>query len=221
LCLIGDRLTEQVPRTFPRTWWHSLVAVNNAAEFNNLYNSVVVADGDIDLTDAQGIFLINTSVVVCRGSIRGKAAPEVTHSLLCAGGDITLNMKRGWNSHLYAGGRVRFAAQGGIPTVKEKADLSFTGIRFFELSDVGVDAAAVKGGVRITQLDPRSPLAFYGLKVGDVITKLNGRPMTSVNEFRRHTRRSVVLRAGVFHLRRGDEDLSRIVYFDGLLASRK
>ena len=85
---------------------------------------------------------------------------------------------------------------------------------------VGVDAAANKGGVRITRLDPRSPLAFYGLKVGDVVAKLNDQPMTSVNEFRRHARRSVVLRAGIFHIRRGDEALSRIVYFDGLLASK-
>lgn len=230
VCLVGDRLTETNPRS--RGWYDATLAVNNSVEMSTrfLYTSLLIADGDVELRPQPGggNISLDGSVIIAGGSIRAKESIGVGGALLCAGGDITAgDLHGGSHTYLYAGGRVRLGKVGaanpaaGKPVVKEGADVSFTGVRFFELSDVGVDAAAVKGGARITKIDPRSPLAFYGLKVGDVVTKLNGQPMTSVNEFRRHARRSVVLRAGIFHVRRGDESLSRIVYFDGLLASRK
>lgn len=225
VCMVGDRLTETNPRY--RGWWDSILAVNNSVETSVLHSSLLIADGDVDLRPPPGGVnsWIDYSVIICRGSIRAKQKIMSDPSLLCAGGDIVLEGEGKpvlWpETHLYAGGRVSDGKGPlGKTNVHEKTDLSFTGVRFFELSDVGVEAAADNAGVRITKLDPRSPLAFYGLKVGDVITKLNDQPMTSVNEFRRHTRRSVVLRAGIFHIRRGDESLSRIVYFDGLLAAK-
>ncbi|HET6575266.1 MAG TPA: PDZ domain-containing protein [Fimbriiglobus sp.] len=229
VCLVGDRLTETNRRS--RGWYDATLAVNNSVEMSTrfLYTSLLIADGDVELRPQPGggNISLDGSVIIARGSIRAKEPTGVGRALLCAGGDITAGgLHGGSQTYLYASGRVRLGKVGaanpaaGKPVVKEGADLSFTGVRFFKLSDVGVEAAADKAGVRITKLDPRSPLAFYGLKAGDVITKLNDQPMTSVNEFRRHARRSVVLRAGIFHVRRGDETLSRIVYFDGLLAAR-
>jgi hypothetical protein len=219
LCLIGDRLTETTPRL--RDWWQSIITVNNAAKFEELHAAIVVIDGDIDLESRFGHSKLDGSVIICRGSIRAKPRITVSRSLLVAGGDIVLPTGPDRTVLLYAGGRVALANLAGKPTVKEGADVSFTGIRFFELADVGVDAAADKGGVRITKLDPRSPLAFYGLRVGDVVTKLNDQPTPTVHEFRRQVRRSVVLRAGIFSVRRGGEGLSCIAYFDGLLNPRK
>lgn len=230
VCLVGDRLTETNPRS--RGWYDATLAVNNSVEMSTrfLYTSLLIADGDVELRPQPGggNISLGGSVIIARGSIRAKEPTGEGGALLCAGNDITAgDLHGGSDTYLYAGGRVRLGKVGaanpaaGKPVVKEGADVSFIGVRFFELADVGVDAAADKGGVRVTKLNPRSPLAFYGLKVGDVVTKLNDQPMTSVNEFRRHARRSVVLRAGIFHLRRGDENLSRIVYFDGLLTSRK
>ncbi len=228
LCMIGDRLTETNPSS--RGWWDSIFAVNNTVEITILHSSLLIADGDVDFRPPPGGInsWIDGCVIIARGSIRAKEPTGVGLSLLCAGGDITAgDLDGGARTHLYAGGRVRLGKVGaanpaaGKPVIKQNADVSFTGVRFFELTDVGADAAADKGGVRITKLDPRSPLSFYGLRVGDVVTRLNDQPMTSVHEFRRHVRRSVVLRAGIFAVRRQGEALSRIVYFDGLLDPSK
>ncbi len=227
VCLVGDRLTETSRHP---GWYDSILVVNNTVGIGDLLTSLLIADGDVELHPLPGArsSYISSCIIIAHGSIRSKEGPSVDGSLFCAGGDITMGRLGGGSDvHLYAGGRVHLGKVGaanpaaGKPVVKEGADVSFTGVRFFELADVGVDAAADKGGVRITKLDPRSPLAVYGLKVGDVVTRLNDQPMTSVHEFRRHARRSVVLRAGIFHVRRGGEDLSRIVYFDGLLEPGK
>jgi putative serine protease PepD len=47
---------------------------------------------------------------------------------------------------------------------------------------VGVRIAGVTGGARITQVVSGSPAAKAGLKVGDVITAFNGKPVTSADE---------------------------------------
>ncbi|WP_439117101.1 S1C family serine protease [Micromonospora lupini] len=45
-------------------------------------------------------------------------------------------------------------------------------------AQVGGPGAGANGGVRLAAVEPSGPAAAAGLKVGDVILKLNGRPMT-------------------------------------------
>ncbi|MCO1595307.1 trypsin-like peptidase domain-containing protein [Micromonospora sp. RHAY321] len=45
-------------------------------------------------------------------------------------------------------------------------------------AQVGGPGAGAGGGVRLAAVEPSGPAAGAGLRVGDVITKLNGRPMT-------------------------------------------
>jgi hypothetical protein len=215
LCLIGDRLTETGQSH--REWVRSLVVVNNATDLYSLDTAIAVVDGNIELGNVPGFSpSISRSVVISRGSVRCKGSLGVSSSLVCAHGDIVIGgVARTHTSHLYAGGTVDLGKgkPGEGTVVKGKADLSVTGIRFFELSDVGVEAEAHPDGARVAGLKFGSPLARYGVRVGDVVIRLNDQPMTSVNEFRRHVRRSVAHRAGIFQVKRDGEALTRIVYF--------
>ena len=87
------------------------------------------------------------------------------------------------------------------------------GMRFFETADVGVETAFKDGTLSITKLTPGSPLTKLGVKVGDAVTQLNDKPIKTAQDFRRELRHSVVLETGIFHMRRGEENITRIVDF--------
>ena len=42
---------------------------------------------------------------------------------------------------------------------------------------------------------------------------MNDKPIKTANDVRRELRYSVALEAGIFHIRRGDEKITRVVYF--------
>lgn len=62
-------------------------------------------------------------------------------------------------------------------TAAEAADLRAERVGY---GGIGVDIAAVEAGARIEQLDPDRPAAGSGLTVGDIITHVEGRPLTGL-----------------------------------------
>ncbi len=87
------------------------------------------------------------------------------------------------------------------------------GIRFFLLADVGVAAKVHAKGAEITAISPLSPLRLFGLRVGDVVTKVDNRAIDSPDALRRATRTAYVREAGVFYLLRNGQTIDRIVLF--------
>ncbi|MBM3979354.1 MAG: hypothetical protein FJ304_03540 [Planctomycetes bacterium] len=65
----------------------------------------------------------------------------------------------------------------------------------------------------IGKLTPGSPLTKYGIKEGDIKTRINDKETKTANDLRRELRYSLALEAGIFHITRGDQKLTRIVYF--------
>ena len=86
-------------------------------------------------------------------------------------------------------------------------------MRFFQSADVGVELGAKGGAVSVAKLTPGSPLTRCGVQVGDIIAQVNDKPIKTANDVRRELRYSVALEAGIFHIYRGDEKITRVVYF--------
>ncbi len=65
-----------------------------------------------------------------------------------------------------------------------KVTRGFMGILPQELTPELAKQFGIAHGVAVTQIEPNSPAEKGGLKVGDVITAINGTPIEDVNEFR-------------------------------------
>ena len=59
---------------------------------------------------------------------------------------------------------------------------SFLGLQVVQLAPTAVQADGTSGGMRVTAVVPGGPAALAGLQVGDVITKIDGKPASDPNE---------------------------------------
>jgi hypothetical protein len=192
-------------------WEDCYIFHNSDLEFVDLAWSLAVCDGDVEFAGS-----VRSSTVIASGSIRKKGGIGSDSSCLFAGGDIYAGSSEHKGLYL-AGGSIIDARTGkareGIEREKPGMKDSPFGVRFFQTADVGVELAVKGGAVTVAKLTPGSPLTKYGVQVGDVITRVNDKPAKTANDVRRELRYSVVLEAGIFHIRRGDEKLTRVVYF--------
>ncbi len=170
-----------------------------------------------DISREGGYF--SGSILIAGGSIGGSIG--FGGSTLSARGDIDAPKNAGLSSGLLlAGGKIDLApAKTGGSQRVEKAGLADDpfGVRYFRLADVGAAAEWASGRLTVGALTAGSPLARHDVRAGDVVSRVNDRPVKSAQDFRRELRYSVAAGAAVFHLRRGGKDLTRVVYFrDGL-----
>jgi hypothetical protein len=203
-------------------WHDSIVVVNDSMPLYQAHSSVIICDGDVELR-TQGRF---HSVIIANGSIRSAKEPwglfnSGDNCLLAAAEDIMLSELRGdaeGGSRAYAGGRVVLErkARPDAHAREGLKELPF-GVRFVDPArDFGLALDAVKGGLKVSTLADWSPFAKYGVRAGDVVTRIGDvEPPTAV-DFRRQLRRGIVAESVLLHLRRGDEKLTRIVFFDGI-----
>ena len=193
--------------------------MNGDLALGDVERRLVVTDGDVTRWQrADDSAEVSGSVVIARGSVSGPAVIGGWSNKSCvwAGGNITLSKTvsvEGWA--LLAGGDIQAEAKKGYEPalVKGKTTDNPFGVRFFETRDVGVEVEDHADGVRIKSLTPDSPLAVQGLRVGDVVFRVNDTATETAKEFRRELRRAVVWEAGVFWLAGDGKRLTRVVRF--------
>jgi hypothetical protein len=205
-----------------------------ALRTNKLHASLLFANGDVALGDAHRCLIVvdgdvtqwqegeypaeaNYSVVIARGSVLGPARFSSDSHTGCvwAGGDIIFRSPAKGLARwaLFARGEFKVEAEKAHePAVAQsKTKENPFGVRFFETGELGVEVEDHANGVKITALAPDSPLASAGLRIGDVIGRINDSRTDSVKEFRRELRRSVVWESGVFWLRTDGRIRTRVV----------
>jgi len=162
----------------------SVALVGNRAVFRNLNSSILVADGEVVASDGIGF-----SIVLTRGSITSER--DIKTCIVLAGGTVEFG-KNGRNEN---------------STIRENTPKLLGWVRFFELIDAGIDVTAAQGGVAVAKLTDALPPAKAGLKVGDVITAVDGKPAKDPETFRRLLRRGTVMDQTVFTVKRGGKDV--------------
>lgn len=159
-----------------------------------MYDSVVVCDGDVTITEGE----ISTCVVVARGNIT--AAGGADTSVLMAGGKVTLGKERRTKGELY--------------NVIVEGEPNTLGLSFFELREtLGVLVEAKGGEVIVTNYKVRGAFAAAGfaaagVKIGDVITAVNGKKPESVESLRRLLRDALAVGDATVTLNRGEKTLT-------------
>jgi len=140
---------------------------------------------------------------------------DAFHSLIIAGEDVTLRgrtkgcliIAQGtvWcsgfldDSRVVSGGRVVVSGEHSKlenVAVKEKETMPLGFVRFFDPAREGVIVEAANGGVRVKAVDAKKPFAQAGLRVGDVITAVEGEAVDSPDTFRRLLRRALTVDEG-------------------------
>jgi hypothetical protein len=200
-------------------WENCCIFHNSDLKLDDLMTSLVVCDGDVE---AVTEWFTSSSLIIANGTIRGKGGVGGrgvggTGSTYFAGGDIVASSNLKHDNLFLAGGSIIDVKTGkartGVENEKPGQKENPFGVRFFATTDVGVELAVKDDAVTVAKLTPGSPLTKYGVQVGDVITQVNDKAAKTANDVRRELRYSVVLEAGIFHIRRGDEKLTRVVYF--------
>jgi membrane-associated protease RseP (regulator of RpoE activity) len=171
-------------------------------------HSLVLATGDVTSGDD-----IQFSVVICDGDVHVKR--NVTKSLIIARGKITIG-GTAYRSNLYAGQTVAIAKPREVTmspqaekvfyvVVKEHETNPLGYITFFELSTVGVEVKVADGAVAVAKVAEGKPFAKAGVKVGDVVTAVNGKKPDSAESLRRLLRDALALGDATVTLKRGDK----------------
>jgi hypothetical protein len=159
-----------------------------------LNQSVVLANGDVSIgvrPPYPGICA--GSIVVADGNV--EVGGKVIGALIVARGDILIHHFTEF-SRLVAGGRVTVKNQIDIPKdqvarvgqIEEHQPNPFGFVTWFELSQVGVEAAKGDGGVAVKALAAGKPFAAAGVRAGDLVTKVGEHPVATPEEFRRRVR---------------------------------
>lgn len=194
-------------------WENCCIFHNSDLELSDLMTSLVVCDGDVHAASN----FCTSSLVIASGSINRKDGITGSNSVYVAGGNIVARSNVKHSNRFFAGGDIIDVKTGkprtGIENEKPGLKENPFGVRFFQTADVGVELAVEYGVVTVAKLTPGSPLTKYGVQVGDVITQVNDKPTLTLNDARRELRYSVALEAGIVHIKRGQEKLTRVVYF--------
>ncbi|MEZ6138956.1 MAG: hypothetical protein R3B84_00150 [Zavarzinella sp.] len=197
--------------------------MRNITEFNIVSRSILYSSEPIVLIGGY------RSLIICDGdcifsSTRG--SHSLCNLLIITNGDFDSNIGMPSDSFVYASGKISFGKSDNNsfhsrstflsktkfdPSInnftynqdqsKENISVNPLGVRFFELSEVGLKVAVKDEKVTIAELSKESFLA-KAFRTGDVIRKINGLKMTSEHDVRRQMRSTVVWDAGIFEVER-------------------
>ncbi len=159
-----------------------ILATGGPCHVMHIWDAILICDGDIECAESIG-----NSVVIANGSVK---CGDARNSMIVATGSITSRQKKD-------------------PTVTrlENEPNPFGFIKWFTVAEVGVEVAAAKDAVRIEKLhDGKLPLKA-GLKVGDIVTAVDGTKVDSLASFRRRLLRGVVNEYCTLTVQRGGKSL--------------
>ena len=209
----------QAPAVRSASFIYSLVVSRGPVNLKRgSQGSLFLATGSFECGD-----LFSRSVVICDGDVRVKR--HVSYSLIVARGDISVEDYAD-ASALIAGGKVTIGTPpkpvSPVPVadpekesrrksewcqrviIEEKVTKPLGFITFFELSAVGVEVKEADKTVRVTMVADDRPFAAAGVRVGDVITAVNGKKPESAESLRRLLRDALALGDAAVVVRRGD-----------------
>jgi hypothetical protein len=170
---------------------HSVILAGDSVTVQSIGADIVIADGDIST------YMIVPSIVITRGSVKSES--RIQKSVIIVGGKVEFG-KHGYND-------------GSI--IRENTPGLLGWVRFFELADAGLEASPVESGVKVTKVLDKQPPQKAGLRVGDVITAIDGVTFKDFEQFRRLLRRSTVRDSSKFTVRRDGKSVELTASFAG------
>ena len=174
--------------------FHSSVILTNGDLIGNDFanNCVLVSDQNIEFTG------IHNSIVIARKSVKCKS--PISKNVIIAGDQ--LNMPKTLRADLQN-------------YIKENDHFALNFVHFFEPTDAGIEVTATQGGVAVAKLLDGQPPKKAGLKVGDIITAVDGKATTDLETFRRLLRRGTVLEETKFAVKRDGKEITVTASFLG------
>ncbi len=165
----------------------SLVTAAGPVRVTGLGLTVLFAAGPVEVHD------VSESIIVSGGDV--KVSGQVRGSLIIARGSVTYRAMLE-DSRIVSGKSVvaygpHFKLKNVIVNENDPIPLGF--VRFFDPAREGVVVEGAKGGVRVKTVDAGKPFAKAGVRVGDVITAVQGEAVDSPDTFRRLLRRALAV----------------------------
>jgi len=167
-------------------------STSSIAAGDDLLGNLIVADGDV-----RSRFSLK-NVILARGDVHISEVPREFSSTVHASGSVQIGeliqMGKRIKSpdlKLLEGSEIRSGVLG-------RAGL----VRFFEIGDMGIEVSADTEAVRLEKLITASPLAKAGLRVGDLITSIDGKKTPTADTLRRQLRRAFVTQEANVTVRR-------------------
>jgi len=181
-----------------------IVSRGDVETLTAIQTSIILATGDVTAVSAIG-----DCVVVCDGDV-AVTGRSISGSVVVARGNITM---QGWpyKSYLAAGGKVTRGMKPKNVTdrnVVQEGAKGALGVRFFELSDVGLVVRAAGGAVAVESITAGGACDRAGVRAGDVIVTVNGRRPESAESLRRLLRDALGPGDAAVSLRRGADTVA-------------
>jgi hypothetical protein len=164
----------------------SIAYANGDVTAGTLNGLVLICDGNVTVKDH-----IEPALVIARGNIQ--AGSYASRSFLVAGGSVKLGKPDPLGGKIWP------------CVVKENETNPLGYITFFELSTVGVEVKVVDKAVQVSAVTNGQPFAKAGVRVGDVVTEVNGKKPDSAESLRRLLRDALAIGDATVKLRRGDK----------------
>jgi S1-C subfamily serine protease len=167
-----------------------VLATGDVTSGDDVSESVVICDGDVHVKGNVG-----RSLIIARGSISIKGTTET--NTLIAGGTVTIGKPREPTNPR--------AEMSSRDIIEEKAKKPLGYITFFELSTVGVEVKVADKAVTVAAIADGKTFAAAGVRVGDIVTAVNGQKPDSAESLRRLLRDALALGDATLTLNRGDK----------------
>lgn len=215
LAVVRDGLPPPAPNYLRKHWGLALFS-NNDVELGELCKCFVLSDGDVTKWGSDVFQEFEYSLVIARGTVRDEVMLQGRSSCVSVGGDLRAKfVDRATDCAVFAGGEARIGGKKeNLPAiVNSNVKENPFGVRFFETDELGVKVEDADGGARLVRVDATSPLAVHGLKVGDVVFRIDETRVPNAKEFRRELRRAAVGGNGVFWVRGDGARQTRVVHF--------
>ncbi|QDU23425.1 hypothetical protein [Urbifossiella limnaea] len=195
--------------------FRAVLLANGPVSLEGTRRALVVADGDVTISGPADLW---RTVIVANGSVTatGERRQAMDYVRVYAAGSIDLpDALPGSDCAFRAGGRVKLESATKPDFAEGVKGMPF-GIRFVTPEEFGFRVAPAAGGLTVAAVEAWSPLARYDVRPGDVIARVGFDGMPTADALRRALRRGLFDESAVFHVVRGGERLTRVVYLDGL-----
>lgn len=155
---------------------------------------------------------ISNCILICDGAVELQSS--VLNSVIVANGPVKYSSSVAGCTVISTSSIIattRGSADRSVLRENEPNPLGF--IKWFKPSEVGIEVVAAKDAVRVERLhDGRLPLKA-GVKMGDLVTAIDGTKIESTETFRRRLLRGVVNERCNFTIKRGDSKMEVFLDF--------
>jgi hypothetical protein len=165
----------------------SVIYAGGPVEMEGVYQSLLVCDGDLKMSG--GCF---RSLVIVQGDVYWSGSGSI-------GGESLVII----TGRLHLGSKYTEIAKTAKVRERQPDLLGF--VKFFDPTREGVEVEAAKGGVRVKAVDATKAFAKAGLRVGDVITAVDGQASANPEAFRRQLRSALAREGYTLQISSGNE----------------